>query len=83
MFVDEITDPAGKKQHEHQRDDDRRDHYAQILRHADGCNDGVEREHDVQQQNLHDDRDEFGGDSSGDLTVLAFKLVVDFVGAFP
>src|SRR5436190_17638678 len=83
MLVDEIADASGKKQHEHQGDDDGGNHYTQMFGHPDRRDDRVQRENNVEQQNLHDHGGEPGRHATGDFAVLAFKLVVDFMGAFP
>jgi hypothetical protein len=83
MMVNEIADAPGEEQHEYQREDYRRDHHAELTRHAHGGNHRVQREHDVQQENLDHHRGEFRRDAAGDFALLAFKLFVNLVRAFP
>lgn len=43
MVLHKIADRAGEDHHETDRDDDRGDHDGEVLRHADGGDDQVER----------------------------------------
>ena len=52
---------------------------ADVVGHADGGDHRVEREHDVEQHDLHDDRGERRRDPRADVALLAFELVVNLV----
>jgi hypothetical protein len=58
MTVDEIADRAGRKEHHHDGDHHGEHHHRQMLSHADSGNHRIEREHDIEQQDLDDDADE-------------------------
>ncbi len=80
MALDELADRPGEHQHEHDRDQDRGDHHPALVDHADCGDDRVEREHDVEHHDLHDDaaegrRHRAGGDRLG----RALELLVDLV----
>src|SRR5437773_720866 len=83
MFLDKIADAPGEDEHEHQRDDDRGNHYPELTRHADRRDDRVERENDVEQQDLNDHAGKIGRQPAGDGAVLALKFFVNLPRAFP
>jgi len=75
MFVDEITDRAGKKQHEHQA---QRMTAAisspEIARHADGSDDRVQLKRQYRAAKFErNDRNEFGSNTTGGFAVFAFR----------
>ena len=83
VAVDEIADGSGKGEHDAKRDDDGSDHDPELFDHADGGDDRVEGEHDIEQEDLEDDSVEGDGFAGGvGLAVCAFELVVDFGHAF-
>ena len=79
----EFADVAGKEHHQAHRGDDRGDHDRDFIHHADGGNDRVEREHQIDDDDLEDD----GGKGSLDgLHFLAFftlEQLVNFLSALP
>src|ERR1043166_1361829 len=83
MTMDEVADVSGKEQHEHQRKNHRGYHHAELTGHAHGGDHRVQREHDVQQENLKHDGGEFRRDTAGDFALLAFKFFVNLVRALP
>ena len=52
MAVDEVADRFGRKQHDADRNDDRDHHDRHLVDHADGCNDRVERENNIDHHDL-------------------------------
>ena len=83
MAVDEVADRAAGREHDDHGEDDRGDHHLDVLREAHGGDHGIERENDVDDDDLGDDAGEGGADLSGLRVVLAFEAAVDFVDAFP
>src|SRR5256884_4275296 len=83
MFLDKTADAPGENEHEHQRDDDRGHHYPELTRHTDRRDDRVERENDVEQQDLNDHAGKIGQQAAGDGAVLALKFFVNLPRAFP
>jgi hypothetical protein len=78
MLLNEAADRLRRQQHDGNRDHHRGDHHPHVLRHADGGDDGIEGEHDVQQDDL-DDRGEERGVAAllGRLVTAALGHVVD------
>jgi hypothetical protein len=82
--VDEVADRFGEHQHHAQCDDHGRDHDPQLVGHADGGDDRVEGEDDVEQQDLDDHRREGRMlDALGRVSVLGFEFLVHFLHALP
>ncbi len=52
MALHEVGDRIGGEHHDDDRQANRRDHDRQVPRHADGRQDGVEREDEVEQEDL-------------------------------
>ena len=79
MTVHEMADRAGERQHHAQRDDHRGDHHPELVRHAHRRDHRVERENDVEEQNLHDRPAERGDLATARrMAVGAFELLVNF-----
>ncbi len=84
VALDEVADRACEDHHHAHRQDHRRHHDRQVLRHPDGGYDRVEREDDVEQPDLDDDRPEGGGAHRLRLGgVLDLELVVDLDRRLP
>ena len=66
-----------------QRGDHRGDHHRQVIDHADGGDDRIQREDDVDQDDLHDHRAEGGLHGAGGFAFFAFHELMDFLGALP
>ncbi len=77
----ERADGFRREHHDRDRDDDGRHHDPELIDHADGGNDGVQREDDVEQHDLDDDGRERGGGTSPACAGLAFEAIVDLVRA--
>ena len=54
VLIDKPSDRSGKQEHDENGDDDGRRHDDEVLRHADGGDDRVERKDDVEQNDLYD-----------------------------
>jgi hypothetical protein len=80
---DELADRAGGDHHQAHRGDHRGHHHRQVVHHADGGDDGVEREHDVDHDDLRDHRAEGGLDGAGGFALFAFHQLVHLLGALP
>ena len=65
------------------RDDDGGDHDGDVVGHADGGDDRVEREDDVEQHDLPDDGAERRRHLRGAVPFFAFELVVNLDGRLP
>src|SRR6266516_3378426 len=83
MLVNEIADAPRENQHEHQCDDDRRNHDPELPRHADRRDDRVERKHDVEQENLDHYPHKIRRQTAGDRAVFAFEFFMNLARAFP
>ncbi|RYF34632.1 MAG: DUF1810 family protein [Comamonadaceae bacterium] len=53
IAVDEVGQRFGRQEHDRDGHDDRDHHHRQVVGHADGRQDGVDREHHVEQHDLH------------------------------
>src|SRR5436190_8957010 len=78
MPRDEMMDPARHRHHEDHGQHDRHRHDADVLYHADGGDDRVEREHDVDDDDLHQDRAKARLDGSALGVRVGFELLVKF-----
>ena len=58
VLLHERADRLGRGHHDADRDHHGGDHHPQLVDHADGGDDGVEREHDVEQHDLDEHADE-------------------------
>ena len=85
MRVDEFTDGSGKQHHQAERGDHGGDHDAHIVDHTDSGDDGVQREDQIDDDDLGNGggQIDLGLDVSGVVFVLAFQRLVNFAGAFP
>jgi hypothetical protein len=86
VLVHEPSQWAGREEHDPDRDDDRRDHDRQLVDHADRREHGIEREHDVEQDDLDDDRPEGGAGLAPALGVvgrLALQRLEDLGRGLP
>ena len=72
MARDEAADGPGGDHHEKHRDDDRGDHDGDLVHHADGRNDGVEREHEVDNGDL----DEHAGEAARQVPLRAMLFAL-------
>src|SRR5688572_30618411 len=54
MALDEAGHRPHREEHHHHRDDHGHHHDGHVIGHADGGDDGVEREDDVEEQDLHE-----------------------------
>ena len=79
----EIADGGGEQHHQAHRHDHGRDHDLDLIHHADGRDDRVEGEHDVDQDDLEDDRAEGGRRRLLALVIHALDEVVDLLRALP
>ena len=68
--VDECRDASRERQHDPDRDNHRDHHHGNVLRHPDRRNHGVEREHDIEGENLDED------DSERSTAGRSFSLLV-------
>ena len=75
----ERADRLGGDEHDEHREHDGRDHDAQVVGHADGRDDRVEREHDVEDHDLSDHGGERRGTPRGPV-FAALELVVNLLG---
>ena len=84
MTLDKRTDGTCSNHHDHDRDHNRCDHDGYMVDHADSCDYGIQREHDVDDRNLDDGSNEVPGGAFG-LAILVFALhaVIDLGAAFP
>ncbi len=81
VAVDEAADGLGGDHHHANRYHDGGDHYGNLIHHADGRDHGVEGEHYVQKDDLHQDAAERRLDPGALVPLLALELIVDLVGA--
>ena len=77
----ELGDRGRGEQHREHGNDDRGDHDGDILRHADGGNHRVEREDDIEQENLDDDARKRCAPARGLFRRIAFEVVVNLARA--
>ena len=80
---DEIADGFCRYHHEGDRGDDGGNHYRQVADHADGGDDGIEREDQIDDDNLGNHRAKAGRAARFFLRLFAGDEVVNFAGAFP
>ena len=80
---DEVADRLGRDHHDADGDDDGGDHDRELAGHADGGDDRVEGEDDVEDHDLADDGGKRRRDAGAGVAFLAFELLVDFDGGFP
>ena len=73
MLGHEPRDRAGRQIHDEAGDDDRRDHDLEILRHADRGDDGIQREHHIDDDDLDDHPEK---------RARAWRVIVLFVARF-
>jgi len=78
-----IVGCAGESHHQRHGGDDGGDHYAQLIHHPDGRNDGVERKNDVDDDDLQNDGDESPVHDGRRLASLSLEQLVDLLRAFP
>ena len=75
---------AGREIHRRDRDQNRGDHDADVLHHADRGDDGIDREDQIDGDDLRDDQAEGACRATGfgrcDSSVRRFDLAVNFVG---
>src|SRR5688572_18225000 len=81
MFFDKTADVAAGDQHEPAGNNHGNDHDRQMLGHADSGDNGVERENDVEQQDLNDDRGKRRRDAFALLAFFTFQFLVDLTRA--
>src|SRR5688572_2182992 len=81
MFFDKTADVAAEDQHEADGNNHGNDHDRQMLGHADSSDNGVERENDVEQQDLTDDRGKRRRDAFALLPFLPFQFLMDLARA--
>ena len=77
MLLDERRDDLGGEEHDADGQHHRRDHDVELIDHADRGDDGIEREHDIEQQNLHDDCSEGGRLSAGGVVFRTLEPLMD------
>src|SRR6185436_20285673 len=80
MPLNETADRAGRHHHDHHSQHNSGDHDLEILRHPDGRNHRVERKHDVEEHDLHDDRSEGRRRTPLAMVLGAFESVMDLEG---
>jgi hypothetical protein len=73
---------AGEQHHQADRGDHRRDHHGDLADHADGGDDGIEGENQIDDDDLGDDAGKAGGHLAR-FALLAFEQLVDLAGALP
>src|SRR5438132_8552509 len=78
MALNKARHRPGEEHHKGDRHDDRRDHDLDLLDHADGGNHRIEREHRIQQKNLHDDAGKRRRHLCRRVAALAFEIFVNF-----
>ena len=87
VLVDEVGQRVGGQQHDGHGDQNGDDHDRQVLGHADGRQDRVDREDDVQQDDLEDGRAGVGDDHvllvHDVVAGRGIDRVVDFLGRLP
>ena len=83
MARHEIADRACGDHHDHDGDDDCQCHHREVVGHAGGGDDRVEREDDVDEGDLHEDGGEARGFGGHRRSGIVFEFVVDFLGGFP
>ncbi len=83
MFFNESADRIDKGQHDQHGQDDGEHHDGQMIGHAHGGDDGVERKNDVEQYDLNHHGLEAGGDGGGFFPVSTFQFFVNFFDGFP
>ena len=85
MAADEAAYGSGKNHHEADRNHHGDDHDRDVIDHADGGDDGVERKDDVEHRDLYEDGPERRFGSPGIMFGLGmpFDLLVEFRRAFP
>lgn len=68
MPTDELTDGSGGQEHDDYREDDRSIHHPQFLYHTHGGDDGIDGEHQVQQNDFrqHTPETDLTGGTRGD-----------------
>ncbi|CFE03898.1 Uncharacterised protein [Bordetella pertussis] len=86
IAFDEARQRLGRQQHDGHRDDHRHEHDGNVLGHAHGGDDAVDREHQIQHQDLRHRRGkaERGGLAAEHVVArVGIDMVVDFLGGLP
>src|SRR3712207_6549422 len=81
VSVDEAAHGLGGDQHHKDGYGDGRDHHGDLIDHADGGYDRVQREDHVEEDYLHQDAAEGGLDPSAAVSFFALEVLVDLEGA--
>jgi hypothetical protein len=81
MTLNQRTDYRGKCNHDTGNEYDRGDHDGELIDHACGGDNGVERKYNIEQQNLYDYAGEGGRERSRTVRFSRFKFAMDFKSA--
>ena len=82
VFFDEAADDPGGEEHDDDRENYSGDHDVKLIHHADGGDDGVEGEDDIEKEYLHDDGTEGRGFDRGGMGFWSFESFVDLDDGF-
>ena len=82
MAIDEVTDGASGKKHYAHRHDDGGNHDRHVLNHSHRRDDGIQREDDVEKEDLENHSGHRRGNSPFEMRAITLEFVVNLMRAF-
>src|SRR3954462_13914866 len=82
MTLDETADAAGENHHHGNGNDDRGNHDNNLVHHAHRGNDGVEREDNIEQDDLNEDCAKRNALRPRRVVIIPFQLLMNLARAF-